>query len=349
MSYKTATVILGAGASHDCQFMEFASAVRHRLPLTDELFNVAWPSRGGDDPKNVYKLADSIGYLYRTKIRNGEKISLEKFLDDLLKSKKDDKSYKRYVMNIRQLIFYMRRIIGDIGDQIREDVKHTAYHNLVNSFCNGTYEKVIFLTTNYDLLLDWALEDILHMKFTDMDSYMDHDDKWSLVKFHGSVNWVKLVDKNMHPAFDDDDIAGSIIGFDPMSSDLNSKAIKIYSKSYDHKWVKDVCLYPVMVLPHALGKRHVCPDSHIKSTASFLNQCEDFWVVGNSLIDEDLTSFLKKEAHSPKRIKIVNKTHQFHDFYERQSLEDRAKECFSGAALETYYDGFSNFALKELR
>jgi hypothetical protein len=53
-------------------------------------------------------------------------------------------------------------------------------------------EKVCFVTFNYDLMLEEAMEQVLHLQVKDMDSYISWDN-YSLFKPHGSVDWGRVV------------------------------------------------------------------------------------------------------------------------------------------------------------
>ena len=98
--------------------------------------------------------------------------------------------------------------------------------------------------------------------------------------------------------------------------------------------------YPIMVLPHAAEKKHICPDEHISAITPILETCEEVWIIGNSMNDGDIVDLMKK-TKNVSRIKIVDaeisKEQRNHHQY-------RIKQCFPRADIQQQYMTFKVFA-----
>ena len=320
---KKALVVLGAGASHDCYVRGILPSGAVKMPLVDQLFEerlfkniiADMRSRGA-----IYDGASAMGHLYMS-AKNKQHLSLEKFLDNILINKKDDKSYHRYVKNVRQLVSYMRTLIGGIGTQIRAECRHTGYHNLVNHFSTPDYDKVVFLTTNYD----------------------------------GSVNWVRVVTKEHYPALKDgsnDELVDTICSIDPASTFIEKINIDVYSNHYESRWNAGTVLYPVMVLPTILGKKYVCPKEHVDTIIPIIRDVTEVWIIGNSMADDDLASLIKEQALNTKDVHLIDRvlpSDTVKNERIKKEICERVANLFPKSVnIHTSFIGFSTFVRDHL-
>lgn len=338
---KILTVIFGAGASFDCQNIYNAQSRRVRIPLTNGLFTVPDIDvvHFGHQKEILkkYKGADVVGHLFERQKTSGIK-NLEEFLRDLLKTGTDNTK-----KNLRQIPFYLRELIGDFGEMVRDEFRQSDYINLIHYLDISRYGKIILITLNYDLLLDWALENALHANLTTFDSYLGHQNRWFYLKYHGSVNWFYEIKGNLSPGSTRKEKLDWLCEIQP-NSDILKEAEKKISKGH-YELSSDsgfkFLFYPIMVLPNAEEKSHICPDNHIEAVRPFLNECEDFLVIGNSMQDLDIMELLKREARKAKKVFVVDR------IVEREranELNHRVYLAFPRAEIQSELEiGFANF------
>ena len=338
MLNKTLTVIFGAGASHDC-------IVKHnrkplptknfvaKLPLTDDLFDI----EGYQPILSAYRGAEAVGHIYKRNRSVNKKETLEEYLKTLFKNSPD----KNLHMNIRQVSFYLRNVIGNICTDVREQFGQTAYMDVVDYMASSDYSKIVLITLNWDLLLDWALYDRAGFRYKSLDSYVNHDDRWHYIKLHGSVNWIKRVRMGDLSGKKTDEPLDLITSVDP-----NGPIVKGAEFQFDNNFhYSDGAYfrYPIMMLPHAEEKKHICPPNHLEAILSILEECEEFWVIGNSMKDVDITSLLKGVCKKASRIKIVDAPISPN---EKNAHKYRIQQCFLKADFQRQYISFKQFAEK---
>jgi hypothetical protein len=181
-------VVLGAGASYDC-------APGHDIltpPLAKDLFA---PRRDFLAALARIPAATSIVGRMRSAGRVGGGIegALGQFME--LARRTDDVYYKRDVLALR---FYLRDIIqqatasavtatSGLTSQLR---LVTRLHDLQVEFS----KKVIFVSFNYDALLEMAITARFGYRFDSMESYVNAP--MPVFKPHGSVNWVERIPRS---------------------------------------------------------------------------------------------------------------------------------------------------------
>ncbi len=343
---RVLTVIFGAGASYDCREEYHANTLVFRdsvrFPLTNELFKVPnGKINAVSRMKKIlktYRGAGMIGRLY-SKMPN---ISLEDFLKNL----KNEKS-PNLKRNLRQVPLYFRELVGMFGEEVNEQFDfQTYYANLIHFLEISTYKKIVLITLNYDLLLDSALETVVGLKRTSLDSYIGHQDRWYFVKLHGSIDWVKKLEDSVLTARQKRSPGATdlefLMSFDPDTDDYIREAPTRFEDanfSYRTSPTNGNWLYPVMVVPFGQEKKHICEDDHIEAIKPLLAECEDFLIVGNSMRDTDICSLLKERAAAAKRVLIVD------DYSpdDRAALQKRVRECLPNARQEESANGFHSF------
>jgi len=189
------TIIFGAGASFDCRPEYQHAQGLPRLPLTDSLFLTSPrdASEFGEQKRNIlghYERASALGYNFHRQQPSGTK-SLEEFLKDPIHRKRPN-----LLRNVREVPFFLRELIGQQSLSIKSRFGQTDYSVLLYHLEKSRYEKIILITLNYDLLLDWALENVAQMRLVDLESYVGHQERWYYLKYHGSVSWVRYINKS---------------------------------------------------------------------------------------------------------------------------------------------------------
>lgn len=327
------TVIFGAGASYDC-VVSYSRDPNNKssIPLTDKLFDTRYY-----EILDKYPGARGIGQVFKRKAFRDRNLTLEQYLRELL-TKTDDKDLQT---NVGQIPLYLRELIGEAGKETLDRQGSTGYEELIDHLAGLQYKTIILITLNWDLLLDRALQNRVHMRFVnhDMSSYLGHRKRWYLIKFHGSVNWVKKLPFGKISSKGDP--LETVTSLDPNGSLIKNTPTEFLD---DFRFTDGSnFFFPVMVLPHDQQKIHICPDSHYQILKSFLPKCQELWIIGNSMRDQDIVEVIERYARSVKHLKLV-------DYFQDQhgdlanDYEDRIRRrFFQEAGLVRCYDGFRRF------
>lgn len=191
------TVIFGAGASVDVIDPESdqLESKEFRPPITKDLFNTdrSWA-------KEYKKFSAVLSVLEELRNRlsfEDESISLEKILRELKESSRPHRNKQFY-----ELPMYLQHYFYYVSERYCKFPSN--YSTLINMIFDIDFEKVMFLTTNYDLLFDQALAKNtatardFPLNGTDMERYIKNKN-WGYIKLHGSVNWGRAFKENLVP------------------------------------------------------------------------------------------------------------------------------------------------------
>lgn len=291
-------VITGAGASTDIAGSTASASLISSdwtPPVTCDLFQ----SRPSFDPiLQSYPQANPLVHRIRTALRHGE--SLEVLLSKVYHSRNP-----REKKQLKYLTYFLRHLFQAISDNyIQGGPSH--YDRLVDEVLRRDIE-VLFLTLNYDLFLEKALESNEGVRFNGVEGYVPKDRQWRLVKLHGSVNWGrKLLKQPLHlsdqltshiePVIDELDLDR---GLDDQIVVTLGAALPIASNTL---------LYPAMVIPIEDKYEFVCPAEHACEAKEFLKTCPNFLVVGCSMKDKDVLDLLSENVSDVTAILINGNT-----------------------------------------
>jgi hypothetical protein len=128
---------------------------------------------------------------------------------------------------------------------------------MVRRTVEAGFEKVLFVSLNYDLLLDSALERYGGEEFEDIDSYISVARKWSFVKPHGSANWARILENC--PKY-----GGTVVSALPaiLSKHLSSL---MESKSFDGTGIRMTSMFREKVRTVTYTQRSRCQWNEKKS------------------------------------------------------------------------------------
>jgi hypothetical protein len=139
------TVIVGAGASHDCapKWVKPNNA-KLQPPLVSDIFAVRF-----QDILEHYPRVEAHSDEIRSELDHGR--NLESLLRDLLDSAA--RSGNNWSLDIPR---YIRELFWTISEDFLRG--GSKFDTLVRRTVEAGFEKVLFISLNYDLLLDSALE-----------------------------------------------------------------------------------------------------------------------------------------------------------------------------------------------
>src|SRR3954452_5256331 len=164
-------VILGAGASRGAG----DAWGDLRPPLTVDLFDE-------DDYGHLlqeYDLAHQAGRYIADECAGDDALSIEQVLHSLRHS--EHVHHRRMAYSVPP---YLQHLLHSVSEAHYRHVYR--YDRLIERLLRLPY--VCFMTLNYDVLLDRRLA--AHHPLNDFEHYISEDKNWSLIKLHGSVNWV---------------------------------------------------------------------------------------------------------------------------------------------------------------
>jgi hypothetical protein len=177
-------VILGAGASFDsASLIHPSTSCVNRPPLADQLF----------DNRPMFRTALM---KYRqiqpimTYLGNRSKRGVEEVLQGLSEESPRVPERARQLMAVR---YYIREIIHDCCKEWLTEVHGiTTHKTFVDQILECETQRVLFVTFNYDILLEDVLSDH-KLSIKEFGDYTNKSVKFALYKLHGSIDWVRAV------------------------------------------------------------------------------------------------------------------------------------------------------------
>lgn len=288
------TVVLGAGASYDCRHKD--DGVSHgelQPPLAAGLFdrNSSFEAILGHYPG-----AESLSEEIRAGQRGNK--GLEDILRDL-STRPSPEARAHYF----EIALYLRELLGAISAKyiVSGSTKFTRLVRALNEWSYGNENETLFLTLNYDTLLEREIKFVHQVGINSMDDYIRRDRSWCLVKLHGSCdwgyqvsptnqgfsNWSNWVRKNLD-VLDEDREVVFLNGYQP---GITVSRSGLY--------------YPALAVPLGELKTHVCPVGHSVLARQFISECNEYLIVGMSAEDESICELLN-EATRVDHLTIVN-------------------------------------------
>jgi hypothetical protein len=288
---KRLAVILGAGASYDCASIGVTPINQeYRPPLVSGIF-AGWPPFQKILQK--YPKARTLASTIAVRVNQGN--PLEAVLRDLRDSEEG-----HIIRQFRQIPLYLQELFGEISIHYTSEAVNYTY--LVNRLLYSDFERVAFITLNYDLFLERSLGTISsstgaawkpeHLSF-----YEEPDRKWMLIKLHGSVNWGRLLSsREMKGTWTHEQMLDEV---DALAFSLEKVLVGDITvlASHQERSIQKAAMhnlyYPALSVPVDGKYEFVCPEKHIEALRDFLSSCENYLLIGVSGRDRDLTDFLK--------------------------------------------------------
>jgi hypothetical protein len=308
MTTRNLVVLLGAGASYDCLDNLPYVDREFRPPLTKEIFE---PRSRFLQILRKYPGASALADAIRTAVDRGK--PLERVIRDGLNS--NSKRVRRHYV---QVALYIQELIGTVSSDFAP-MHSTRFHSLVKDVeerLGKVFDKVLYLSLNYDGFMEKALFDFYGVRFATFGEYLAGNG-WSLVKLHGSANWgfpylraeegvqtlpeddqfrkyldaLRDDDNEPKPALADLMIVGSAIE--------RSRFIRYHNGHF---------IYPAIAAPVEGKTEYVCPIEHSQHAEKLVAECTDFLVLGCAIMDLDVHVLLSK-MKNVRRLFIVNGTY----------------------------------------
>jgi len=308
---KQLVVLVGAGASYDCLATGLPYVEREwRPPLTREIFEMRTTFL---NVLRKYPGAVASAENIRASIRRGK--PLERVIQEGLTS-----SSETIRRNFIQVALYIQELIHTATSEFghTHSTKFHALVEIVEQRLGSAFDRVLFISLNYDGFLEKALYDFYSVTFSSFDDYLSRG-SWSLVKLHGSANWgfpyIKAPGGTDGIPEDDQfrrylealrtdktEPKPALADIMMVGSSIERSKLKRYHNGH--------FVYPAIAAPIEGKAEFVCPIAHSQYAEQFVAECSDFLVLGCAILDQDVHGLLSKMANV-QRLLVVNGTQQF--------------------------------------
>ena len=157
-------------------------------------------------------------------------------------------------------------------------------------------ENICFVTFNYDTMLEQAMEQVLHIAFTDFSQYVSQNN-YILVKLHGSMNWGRELD-GIRPASPQELI-------DAAANLRISDRFRFVAR---HPMILDdgSIAYPALSIPLEKKDEFSCPESHVDSLIQILAKMTKIISIGWRAMEEDFREMLRLSLPPAQEVLIVS-------------------------------------------
>lgn len=278
-------VVLGAGASLGCA-SHGPRGTENDPPLVTDLF---WGERRIREVLSQYPRAQAAGAEIRKHLNPR---ALEDFIRTRFKESDDPIDRLKFLA----IPYYLQELL------FRVSHRYTRDPNNVDLLIAGLLRlptQILFVTMNYDTLLDDRLDQVAG-PLRELDDYVNPLRKWALIKLHGSTTWVRRIatDKRVDPYAPD-------FSPDLLRPDiLLRRDTDIQGLRHDERHQ----FYPALSVPMGAADEMNCPESHVRFLSEALRGAEGVHVlvIGYSGNDREVLALLKGSAASVRSLTVVN-------------------------------------------
>ncbi len=341
-------IIFGAGASFD--------SIHSYYDINNDDNNVWKPPLANEIFSNRYKFIELVNEFKGAMSLKSEIVlhnDLEEYFQELWEFASENKDELTYSKLINTQ-YYFQRLFMEISDNysLLGNSNYDVITNFAYKYSKKINEDVLFVSFNYDLLLDYAIERILNIKFKDINDYIKHPIKY--IKPHGSCNWFINFKRLM----------GSGAVYNMGGTNKNAFMNSLYIKKVSNKTIEwnlenkivlrknfyensDIGL-PQLLIPLKKKDDFIMPSEHLSVLEENLPKVDDILIVGWKGTEAKFVGLLNKHLGN-KSIKITTVNH------EDKTIEQEMKKAIPRAVIEAYsykpkiesqntcFDTFTNF------
>jgi hypothetical protein len=335
---ETLIVVFGAGASYDSdsarrpgsELGQWPGAVDARPPLANQLFEHRFSRQVA---QRTYARA-LIPRLREVAEQGG---SIEQELGVFAVEARQDPRTQLELLDMQE---YIRSVIMHVDRQWMElNALATNYLWLLRHLRMWTAfgnRRVLFLTFNYDRLLDNAFIDALGIRLDTIDSYV-LDPTFKLIKLHGSTHWYRRAERVGHKLLE-------VVGIG------NPRPVDGIAP-YDLEWTTEYAVnrgdntpshiqayFPAIAIPTVEKSDFQCPPAHLETAKEMIRAATHLLVVGWQGQEEHFHRVWRDNrppADSLLRFHVVDKSPEFarrvgERLREQMQLDPRPVEVTGG-------------------
>lgn len=326
-------VVTGAGASFDCTRYS-PQRTEWRPPLVPELFS---EREALTQILDLYPDAQSLAADIRATVRAGSSEGLEDFLRDQVLNSALDYDRRRF----RSIPLYLQHVLFEVSALYT--TQPVNYDRLFNWSLRTTGETV-FVTLNYDTLLDGRLT--LHSALDSLDAYVDEKRPWSLVKLHGSVNWMRRILSPIEfRGGEGSDLSGPIqrLG-EQLELDDEIVLRDVGREVRNTRWDGNEAFYPAISVPLGSEDEFSCRDDHVEFLRARLKAFDGLHVlvIGYSGVDSSLRSIFEESGNSLRTLTVVSDSRLAGDLTAERVLSAFGAGHTDHAVFEGGFGGFAD-------
>lgn len=299
---KSILIITGAGASHDvAEPREISVSSFCTPPLTKDLFRSGEGQKIGVVKEKLQNnpIAAQIGAEWT------KEQPLEAYLSEIKNNPQKMVSERYWAIPI-----YLHELFLSISQQYILSKKigmPSNYNTLISTVVKTSYNKVVWINLNYDLLADYAIKAAAVTSLSTFDDYMKIETKDKIkikyTKPHGSVDWYRI---NKIGTSWDLIQQGAIP--DNFESALSEEIYTEHESAHKvHSEFRRERLYPAISAP--LGKYNYIYPRHIEAIIPDLQEHIAVLCVGFGALDDDILGLMAKNVNKISKMKIVNKSY----------------------------------------
>lgn len=320
-------MILGAGASTDSATDDYIVDGQWRPPLVKDLFSSRY-SPVLDDYPFAQEVAADLGPDERPAL------SIEQFIRERYRGSDHPPNRRKYHSippYLQDLLHACTRNFARAPDN---------YLRLMSALLE--LPETLFVTLNYDLMLDWRLA--YHSPIHSLDDYIaQREPQWSLIKLHGSVNWGQAIRGPQGFSFEtppaDLDLDDQIV----ITGGANTRVDELRGNGGPNSY------YPALSVPVGQDDELVCPPLHVEFLQDRLATADalHLLIIGYSANDLEVLKLLKDSETDIESVLIVNRSEDDCGHVEGQ-LGRHLGVRFGRISRPYFPHGFGRFTLERL-
>lgn len=297
-------VILGAGASYDCIFNHDydGDLLKWCPPLGRNLFSY---NSLCSEILRMYPGAES----FRSEISHC--IDIEEVFQKKYALAHNPNGAK-LLLQIVNVQFYLQHLFSEIsknyidfGPSNYEILMRQAYDYYLE-----TGEDVVFVTFNYDTLLEKSFEKILGIKIKDVSDYIKYPIK--IIKPHGSCNWLKRVSVGQSAGpIHMNGVSAFLYDENNMNLVLNAigssnEDYVLFDSPISQYEVNNRFAFPQLLIPLKDKDDFILPVGHKEALKKALEKVNDILIIGWKANEKSFHNFIKENTyHNSLRFVIV--------------------------------------------
>lgn len=332
-------VVLGAGASADSVSPHVTvTDPQRRPPVVRELFAERFADILNNYPMAQFAAAD-VRRLDQTSI------SIEEFLREQYAGSSVDLTRRKLL----SVPLYLQDVMLSVSfDHAPQPDNYDLLISYVFDLLAETDLNVLFVTLNYDLILDRRLDQITALDT--LESYADPDRRWALIKLHGSVDWGRMVmtrptmgGLTNPPA--DIEVSGDIVLARGRLAELSAP---MAGSRLDTLRSRDIpphgrsLLYPALSAPLGEEDELSCPPEHFGYLQNELQVADNLHllVIGYSAVDLEVLRLLRDTSTPIKSFGIVNQDETTGQQVAQRLHDQTQKHLGNGWIWDSTFGGF---------
>ena len=296
-------IIFGAGASFDCihsYHKESSFNEEWKPPLANEIFS---------DRKAFIEIIKDFGGASSLKSEILLHSDIEEYFQQLwdFASNNNDNLTLSKIINTQ---FFLQKLFVEISSNYNNagNSNYDVLANLAYRYTLEMNEDILFVSFNYDLLLDFALEKTLNRRLNKIETYLESRIKY--IKPHGSCNWfrdlVHIIGANSVRSFTGSDPGLFIdkLYQNSVQSGLIEKELEkeIVVKNYFNE--NGEYGIPQLLIPLKDKDEFILPDSHLRYLEQSLFTVDEVLIIGWKGTEVNFLRLLEKHLKG-KDVKIL--------------------------------------------